>query len=94
MNKKIIIVIIILILIATTTSGCMTKKYVHETDSTEYIHLKYNDRFVVHQTNGFAGTWWTHNESLFLQSDSGHLIIMPAINNTYIDPDGERWVKK
>ena len=89
------ITIVVLLLIASTTCGCLSShKYVHENNPAEYIELKYNDKFIVHQEDGFAGTWWIHNDALNLQTNFGTVITMPANGSAYIDPDGDRWTQK
>ena len=94
MNHKILLIAILII--AALSSGCATKMntYVHETNPADYMELYADNQYVVVTEAGFCGTWRIHNNALHLYFNGAVLYVLQLNGSAYIDPDGDRWVRK
>ena len=93
--KHILIVIGILV-IAAMSSGCASKTntYINEANPADYMELYADNRYVVVSEAGFCGTWRIHNDALYLYFNGAVLYVLQLNGSAYVDPDGDRWVRK
>lgn len=93
MNHKIILIAILVL--ASAVSGCTSKPTTYTQEGTNNrLELCANDHFCIHQTNGFSGLWCTDGELLKLHPLAGGELVLVKDGRDYLDPDGDRWIKK